>query len=203
MNTDCAPPLRCTLVWLATTAAAVLAGVALRADAVALAGGPGTDLATALVRAGSVILLACAGWAWLVTTTVVLEVARGRVGLTRAVPASWRRAVLLACGASLAAGLAGPAAADPGLAGLPLPDRALGGPAPAVVVPLPAAVTVRPGDTLWALAERELGPTASPAQVDRRWRELYRLNRSVVGPDPDLIRPGQRLRLPPSPQEPS
>jgi nucleoid-associated protein YgaU len=34
------------------------------------------------------------------------------------------------------------------------------------------------------------------AAIDRRWREIYAANRAVVGPDPDLIRPGERLRLP-------
>lgn len=43
--------------------------------------------------------------------------------------------------------------------------------------------TVRPGDTLWAIAG---GPG---------WVELYERNRDVVGPDPDLIYPGQILEL--------
>jgi hypothetical protein len=57
-------------------------------------------------------------------------------------------------------------------------------------------VTVRPGDTLWGLAGDTLAPDAPPSAVDDRWREIYRLNRGVVGADPDLIRPDQRLRLP-------
>lgn len=47
--------------------------------------------------------------------------------------------------------------------------------------------TVRPGDTLWDI---------SIAHGLRTWKTLYALNRSVVGPDPDLIFPGQVLRLP-------
>jgi len=35
--------------------------------------------------------------------------------------------------------------------------------------------------------------------VEARWRAIYRLNRDVIGRDPDLIRPGQRLVLPPNP----
>jgi DNA-binding SARP family transcriptional activator/LysM repeat protein len=55
--------------------------------------------------------------------------------------------------------------------------------------------TVRRGDTLWGIAERELGDPL-------RWRELERLNRGRLQPDgdrlqdPDLIRPGWRLLLP-------
>jgi nucleoid-associated protein YgaU len=57
-------------------------------------------------------------------------------------------------------------------------------------------VEVRPGDTLWALAVRTLPPGATDAAVSRRWPQVHALNRAVIGPDPDLIRPGQRLRLP-------
>lgn len=209
MNATCASPLRCTLVWLTATAAAVLAVVALGADVRALGGGPGADVEQALVRAGSLVLLGCAAWAWLATTTVVLQAARGRTSApARGVPSGLRRVVLLACGATLAAGLATPATADPGLTGLPLPDRATGAAtAPAVEgtgTEAPAetvAVTVRTGDSLWELAADALGPDASPAEVAEHWRRVYRLNRPLVGPDPDLIRPGQQLRLPPPPQE--
>ncbi len=48
--------------------------------------------------------------------------------------------------------------------------------------------TVRRGDTLSGIAER--------APVRGGWRPLYDANRAVVGPDPNLIHPGQRLRLP-------
>jgi len=53
----------------------------------------------------------------------------------------------------------------------------------------PPQVTVVAGDTLWGLAARHLGD-------GRRWPEIYELNRAVVGPDPDLILPGQVLQLP-------
>lgn len=58
-----------------------------------------------------------------------------------------------------------------------------------------ALVTVRPGDSLWTIAERTLGdPT--------RWRAIWKANRGrqmTSGErltDPGLIRPGWRLRLP-------
>ena len=58
-----------------------------------------------------------------------------------------------------------------------------------------APVVVRPGDTLWSLAEHDLPAAATDRQVAARWHALYRRNRGVIGPDPDLIRPGQVLRL--------
>lgn len=60
------------------------------------------------------------------------------------------------------------------------------------------AVVVQPGDSLWLIAERALGPQrgSDPAAVDAAWREWYRTNRAVIGADPDLILPGQRLSPP-------
>lgn len=49
--------------------------------------------------------------------------------------------------------------------------------------------TVRAGDSLPAIARKELGNEA-------RWREVYAMNRGAVGPNPDLIRPGTVLTLP-------
>ncbi|HSE09424.1 MAG TPA: LysM domain-containing protein [Nocardioidaceae bacterium] len=113
-----------------------------------------------------------------------------------------------------------------GLTGLPLPDRVLGvappsempaGAGPRVplkprssirhvaatqeVVPVAAAgrqlatYVVREGDSLWSLAARLL-PTPRAAEVGRAWPRIHRLNRSAIGPDPDLIIPGTTLRLP-------
>jgi nucleoid-associated protein YgaU len=90
---------------------------------------------------------------------------------------------------------AGQGAAGPQvLAGLRLPERVAVGPAPAPLsqpVGMPAATTVRvsPGDTLWDIAARRLGAGTS-------WPEIYALNRDVIGPDPGVITPGQRLVLP-------
>ena len=47
--------------------------------------------------------------------------------------------------------------------------------------------TVRKGDTLSAIAQR-LGLSS--------WHALYEANRDLIGPDPDLIRPGQVLVVP-------
>ncbi|RKW71648.1 hypothetical protein DWQ67_02075 [Galactobacter caseinivorans] len=57
-------------------------------------------------------------------------------------------------------------------------------------------VVVRQGDSLWSIAQRRLGPDATAADIDREWRLWYRHNHAVIGPDPDLIHPGQLLRAP-------
>lgn len=57
-------------------------------------------------------------------------------------------------------------------------------------------VVVRRGDTLWDLAARHLGPEATDADVAEEWPRWYAANRDVLGEDPDLILPGQRLLVP-------
>lgn len=54
--------------------------------------------------------------------------------------------------------------------------------------PPPKVYTVKPGDSLWAIARRLLGDGS-------RWREIYEANKGVIGPDPNLIYPGQELRI--------
>ena len=89
----------------------------------------------------------------------------------------------------------------------PAPARRVAVQAPTHLVagrprPAPVAeVVVRRGDTLWGLAARRLGPDASAAEVAAEWPRWYAANRRVIGPDPDLLRPGQRL-VPPSPHDP-
>lgn len=77
---------------------------------------------------------------------------------------------------------------------LPDPDW-VADPAPAGRSP---KVAVRPGDCLWSIAARRLPPDASAQLVDQSWRRWYAANARVVGPDPDLIRPGQQLQPPTS-----
>ena len=50
-------------------------------------------------------------------------------------------------------------------------------------------VTVKPGDTLWGIAQQKLGDGS-------RWREIYELNKDKIE-DPDLIYPGQEFEIPP------
>lgn len=55
--------------------------------------------------------------------------------------------------------------------------------------PVPKIYTVKPGDSLWAIAKLQLGSGS-------RWRDIYDLNTGVIGPDPDRILPGQELVMP-------
>lgn len=59
----------------------------------------------------------------------------------------------------------------------------------------PRIHVVRPGDSLWTIAAAALG-TDDPVPVARYWARIHRANREVIGPNPDLIYPGQRLALP-------
>lgn len=55
--------------------------------------------------------------------------------------------------------------------------------------------TVKPGESLWLIAERAYGS-------GKKWRRIWMANRSKIR-NPDRIRPGQRLTIPPSgPQKP-
>lgn len=156
-----------------------------------------------LLTAGAAwLLLACAAWAVLICLATVVEtLTAGRLRATAWVcPAPARRAVLTALGVVLASGSASPGWAERAPADLPV--RAAGDAGP---LPVPdrqagatrrAGVDVRPGDTLWGLAEQRLAPSASSGEIARLVERTHRLNREVVGPDPDLIRPGQRLLLP-------
>ncbi|MDQ4503261.1 hypothetical protein [Sinomonas sp. ASV322] len=56
-----------------------------------------------------------------------------------------------------------------------------------------AAVEVRPGDSLWTIVARQLGPGASELDVADAWPRWFDANREVIGGNPDVIRPGQLL----------
>lgn len=65
--------------------------------------------------------------------------------------------------------------------------------------PAPTTWIVEPGDHLWAIARRTLvthGLPIDDASVTTYWRELITANTSLLGDDPDLIHPGQVVRLP-------
>lgn len=57
-------------------------------------------------------------------------------------------------------------------------------------------VPVRPGDSLWTIAGAGLGPAATDQQIAIAWPYWYRANRQLIGRDPNLLRPGTRLRRP-------
>lgn len=59
-------------------------------------------------------------------------------------------------------------------------------------------IIVRRGDTLWTIAARTLPTGARTADIVNSWHRWYQVNRGVIGDDPNLIRPGQRLKRPAS-----
>ena len=166
-----------------------------------LTAGQAATADAALVRLCLVALLVAVGWAWLQGLAGVVDAWRGSVGHPHPGRRGLRRLAMAACGVALAGSLGAPAHADPGqpapvlLSGLPLPDRAEG-PAHAHARDAgPRSVVVRTGDSLWALAERDLPRGAGSREITAGWHQIYRDNRAVIGGDPDLIRPGQVLRL--------
>jgi nucleoid-associated protein YgaU len=65
-------------------------------------------------------------------------------------------------------------------------------------------VRVRPGDALWRIAARRLATGSPAASIAAACHRLYADNRTVIGSDPDLIHPGQLLRISDTdPKEPS
>lgn len=186
-------------VWLAVSAALVASSRAVP-GAWRAAHGP-TEVADVLVAVCATALAASLAWLWAITTTTVAGLLTGRRGRWHA--SATRRLVLLACGAAVVAGPALPAAATGGegpelLVGLSLPDRATAPVRPALhqqppAPPTPADYVVRPGDSLWSIARAH---PDDATDVEERWRAIWRANRDVVGDDPDLILPGQALRLP-------
>jgi hypothetical protein len=62
--------------------------------------------------------------------------------------------------------------------------------------PAAARVVVEPGDSLWSISAEMLGAGATPQQVAKGAEQIYVLNRDQIGPDPNLIFPGQKFSLP-------
>jgi nucleoid-associated protein YgaU len=60
---------------------------------------------------------------------------------------------------------------------------------PARPSPTPQEYVVEPGDTLQTIAQQVYG------NADL-WPEIYAANRDAVGPDPDALQAGTRLRIP-------
>lgn len=70
------------------------------------------------------------------------------------------------------------------------------GSAEPVVQESAGTVVVVPGDSLWRLAAATLPAGATNAQIASSWKDWYEANVSVIGADPDLLLPGQVLRVP-------
>ncbi|XAS66201.1 LysM domain-containing protein [Micrococcaceae bacterium Sec5.7] len=106
-----------------------------------------------------------------------------------------------------------PAELPPGAAGLPpdlkprwKPSSPVAEPGLVVAHPIRASqdsgsagtggVTVLAGDSLWSIAARDLGPTASDVDIALHWPRWYQANRAAIGEYPDVLLPGQILKSP-------
>lgn len=151
----------------------------------------GDDFPAAVLALVSLVTLVMATWGLLVVSLASVPALRGfAIALT---PRVLRGVVF----AGVAGALTVPAAhaEDRGVDGLKLPDRPLvAASEPQRVHP---TVVVRRGDTLWAIARAHLGSRPDLASTAREVGRWHQTNRDVIGPDPDLIHPGQRL-VPPS-----
>ncbi len=198
---------RTLLVWTTVTAGS---GALSALTTPTLVATPDPGFVGLLVRACSAAALVVGAALWLLTTEIAwsLVVGRGRVRRPRGRLLGPVRSLLLAaCGVVAITTPVAAAGNDPPdptgaqvLDGLPLPDRVGGAappPRPTAATPGGATVRVRVGDCLWTLAATRLGPDAHAAEVASYWPRIHALNRDVIGPDPDLIHPGQHLRLPP------
>ena len=87
---------------------------------------------------------------------------------------------------------------------LPTPARAQAAPTKAEDTPNVHANThgklshaiVRPGDSLWTISKKQLGPDATLQRIANGVEQIYALNRKRLGADPALILVGQELLVP-------
>jgi hypothetical protein len=172
----------------------------------------GNDFPRALLGLLSLVQLATAVW---VIAVVGLAQLVGPTAVLRAVTPRVLRGALFAGAAGAIAiapaqaerGVAPPqrpaaaSAANHNLDGLPFPDRPQSNSSqphrPAAGSErVYRAVIVQRGDTLWSIARRSLPDRASDAEIARSCAAWFAANRDVIGSDPDLIIPAQRLRPP-------
>lgn len=171
------------------TTAGRLAGIAAVLMVVVTAPGVGTALAhvrgddfpTAALGVVHLGSLGVACWALLVLLAGVAHLP---------VPGVPARLGALLFTTVIVAGASSPAHAEStrDLEGLTLPDR------PTLVAT--TTVTVTPGDTLWGITADLLPDRSSAADIATACARWYTTNRRVIGPDPDLLLPGQVLTPP-------
>jgi hypothetical protein len=178
---------------------------------------------TADTRGADVLVLSAAGllawavWAWgtaglgLTALSVLPGAAGGaaRLLLHLVLPAGARHgaAVLLGLGLGIAGPVLGttavlfPAAASAAVpavpdwpVAVPVPDWPTGAAADSPVAPIGAHVVLR-GDCLWdiATARMQQGGKSTDGQVATAVHAWWTANQGVIGPDPDLLLPGQVL----------
>jgi hypothetical protein len=200
--------------------------VALAAPALRTAQSGSATVSDLLVGGCSVVGALVLGWLALTVLVAVADEVRARshprlaVRPSPGVPRTVRRVVALVVGlvlgsAALSAGAAERGAAtavpelgwaasaplqvtaapalDLGWAAVPETTTASTPPAPREV---DGEVVVHRGDSLWSLAAQRCGPDATAGEVMAEQHRLHTANVDVIGADPDLLLPGQVLRLP-------
>jgi len=164
-----------------------------------------TIVETVCLRPGRALAarIAPAAWRRLVLAAAGIGVLSAPAAVAQASPGDAPRTVVAA--AQHDPGRSPAASVTEAIRGLPLPDRPYGR---LTAVPADPAddrgkrpdsvrrVVVRPGDSLWTIAERHLGPDATAQAVSTEWRRWYAANRACIGPDPHLIIPGMVLHAP-------
>jgi hypothetical protein len=164
-------------------------------------------------------VLAVLVWCWgtlglLLTAAGTLPGLAGAVGrslVRQLLPRGAQRAAALALGVGLNATLMAGTALAGTAPSAPVPDW----PAATASTPVPAPVpdwpgprtagahVVRPGDCLWDIAAGRLrtgtGRTPTDAEIATAVHAWWQANATVIGPDPDLLLPGQVLHPPTSP----
>jgi hypothetical protein len=189
----------------------------------------GHPQATVDTAGADALVLAAAGaaawavWAWgvLGLALTALSAAPGALGrmseivAARLLPAGARRTAALALGLSLgvtapvlgAVGSVQPAYAAPLAAGPTVPDWPAVPDAPPEAPANDGAHVVVGGDCLWDIAAdrlRSAGATPTDGEIAVAVQGWWSANAAVIGPDPDLILPGQVLQDPHSaPPDPS
>jgi nucleoid-associated protein YgaU len=78
--------------------------------------------------------------------------------------------------------LASPSASPAAVSASPSPSLAPG----------EQAYEVQPGDTLLSISEQFYGDAT-------QWQTIYNANKDVIGPNPDQLKVGEKLRIPPKP----
>lgn len=192
---------RAVLAWGATGVGLARLAVWLRPELALLQHVEAATFVELLTALSASVVLGCGLWFWLTLTAAMAGVLHERRAPWLPSPRWMRRLALVLCGLTV---LTAPATAhgvpvageppgtpdSPSLEGLALPEL------PATLSPTVApgaTVVVTAGDTLWSIAAKHLPPDSAPHTIERRWRRIWRDNRSVIGDNPDLIHPGQRL----------
>lgn len=183
----------------ADTAAATLAAATLWLAGVWLALGL---LAGAIAAAPGVVGRTAAGLTRVLLPGALYRIAVGATGAGLVLaPIAGATAIAgggMACAAGSAAAAVPPVPTPMWPTSAPDPSagqHAIPTPSPPPPTPATDVITVRRGDSLWSIAAARLGRGASDAAITAGWRDIYRANRAVIGPNPDLIRPGQHLRI--------